>query len=211
MNLRHQDFDLANRMISGDETAFEEFSDNHIPALYRFALRRLHGDEELTREMVQSTVCKAIDKLESYRGGAALMTWLCAICRTEIAGHFRKKSRYGIEMDLGDEVVESEVSLASQKGESPEEAVLSKESSNVVHMVLDLLPDHYSRALEWKYLEGESVKTIAARFEIGAKAAESMLTRARSAFHDSYLELVEVEGPSSSSGIREVQITGAES
>lgn len=211
MSLRHPDFQLAKRMISGEETAFEEFSDNHIPALYRFALRRLHGDEELTRDMVQSTVCKAIDKLESYQGGAALMTWLCAICRTEIAGYFRKKSRNGIEMDLGDEVVESEVSLTIQKGDSPEEVTLSKESSTVVHMVLDLLPDHYSRALEWKYFEGDSVKTIAARFEIGAKAAESMLTRARQAFRDGYLELVEVEGPSSSGGTRDVHTTGAES
>jgi RNA polymerase sigma factor (sigma-70 family) len=53
-----------------------------------------------------------------------------------------------------------------------------------VHAVLDRLPPRYGRALEWKYLEELSVKEIARRLEVGPKAAESLLTRARLAFRD---------------------------
>src|SRR5688572_10327488 len=81
---------LVQRMLAGEVTAFEAFSDNYIPAVYRFAQRRLR-DPELTREIVQSTVCKAIAKLASWRGEAELMTWLCACCRNEIAAHFRRQ------------------------------------------------------------------------------------------------------------------------
>ena len=91
---------MVQQMIAGDEAAFERFSDGYIPALYRFAIKRLQGDRELARDVVQSTLCKVIEKLASFRGDAALMTWLCAVCRNEIAGHFRRGKKYGAEVEF---------------------------------------------------------------------------------------------------------------
>jgi RNA polymerase sigma-70 factor (ECF subfamily) len=211
MSLRHEDYELAARMIAGDEAAFDRFSDHHIPGLYRFALRRLQGDRELTREVVQSTVCKAISKLETYRGGSALMTWLCAICRTEIALHFRKRSRRGIEVELAEETLDAEVSAAKNEIPSPEAVVLEKESAALVHVVLDLLPEHYSRVLEWKYLEGLSVKVMASRLEMSDKATESLLTRARKTFRDRYEEMINATDPESVGDPTAFGVMGAES
>ncbi len=190
MNLRHEDYELAARMIAGDESAFDRFSDHHIPGLYRFALRRLQGDRELAREVVQSTVCKAISKLNTYRGGSALMTWLCAICRTEIALYFRKRSRRGVEVELAEETLDAEVSVTTSEIQSPEAVALEKESSGLVHVVLDLLPEHYSQVLEWKYLEDLSVKEMAGRMQMTDKATESLLTRARKTFRHRYEEMI---------------------
>ena len=78
------DRQLVQGMLAGDERAFERFSDHYIPALYRFALFRLKHDRELTNDIVQNTICKAIAKLSSFRGEAALMTWLCACCRWSV-------------------------------------------------------------------------------------------------------------------------------
>jgi DNA-directed RNA polymerase specialized sigma24 family protein len=71
---------------------------------------------------------------------------------------------------------------------------LRKELSQLVQVALDALPFHYSSALEWKYIEGLSVKEIASRLELGLKAAESLLTRARQAFRDSFLTLTSDSG-----------------
>jgi len=193
MSLRHEDYQFVARMISGDEAAFDLFSEHHIPALYRFALRRLQGDRELAGEIVQSTVCRAISRLASYRGGSALMTWLCVICRTEIAGYFRKRGRMGVEVELVDETLDAEVTIQNghKNGleKSPETAILEKESTSLVHVVLDLLPGHYAQVLEWKYLEGLSVKSMAERLEMTDKATESLLTRARKSFRRTHEEL----------------------
>ena len=54
----------------------------------------------------------------------------------------------------------------------------------LVQRVLDHLPVHYGNVLEWKYLEDAPVADIAARLDVSAKAAESLLTRARAAFRD---------------------------
>lgn len=179
-DLRLEEKALVERMLAGDEAAMEEFAEEYFPALYRFALSRL-GDRELAREAVQSTVCKALGKLESFRGEASLSTWLCACCRNEIRMGFRSKKRQPPVVGL----VGLEEDLASDR-DPPERALARKEKVRHVHAALDLLPPRYARALEWKYVERLPVKEIAGRLRLGAKAAESLLTRARQAFRDGY-------------------------
>lgn len=184
-------------MIAGDESAFDTFSSDYVPALYRFAVRRLQGDGELARDVVQSTVCKAIEKLPSFRGEAALMTWLCAICRNEIAGHFRKgKWRKGeVEFQEHEDLFGVSAGLGDGGFDGPERATLRGETRELVHDALDALPPHYGKALEWKYIDNVSVKEIAERLDVGPKAAESLLTRAREAFRKGYANLVDNVGP----------------
>jgi RNA polymerase sigma-70 factor (ECF subfamily) len=54
---------------------------------------------------------------------------------------------------------------------------------------MDALPTRYGEVLEWKYIDGMPVAEIARRLEIGPKAAESLLTRARVAFRTAILEM----------------------
>jgi RNA polymerase sigma-70 factor (ECF subfamily) len=177
-DLRLEEKALVERMLAGDEAAMEELADEYFPGLYRFALARLGGDTELTREVVQTTVCKALAKLETFRGEAPLLGWLCACCRNEIRMGFRKKQRQP-------RVVELEEDVASDR-DPPDGALARKEEVRHVHAVLDLLPPRYARALEWKYVERLSVREIAERLRLGTKAAESLLTRARQAFRQGY-------------------------
>ncbi len=185
---RRQEKALVRRMLAGDEAAFDEFADDYIPVVHRFAMRRLGGDLELAREMVQNTMCKAIAKLPSFRGEAALTTWLCACCRNEIAAHFRRRGRSIQEVGLAsDEVLAAAPAPGRTPPEGPEETTLRGESSRLVHDTLDALPPHYGKVLEWKYLEELPVKEIAARLDIGPKAAESLLTRARNSFRQDFM------------------------
>jgi len=183
---RHRkDRKLVRQILAGDETAFEQFSNAYIPVLYRFAQRRLDGNADLARDIVQSTLCKVITKLETYRGDAALTTWLCACCRNEIAAHFRS-NKNGREVELSDEVVAADSTGRSVTPSDPERLLLRAEHADLVHEALDSLPPHYGRALEWKYLEHLSVKEIASRLNLSPKATESLLTRARGSFRDEY-------------------------
>lgn len=189
------DQELVRRILAGDRRAFDEFADDYLPQLYRFASRRLAGDREATAEVVQSTTCKALSKLAGFRGEAALMTWLCAVCRNEIAAHFRElgKRRSETEFDTVEQaspdIVHGSTPVAQSGFEGPERAAVRRESAQRVHDLLDRMPPRYASVLEMKYLQDISVREIAARLEISAKAAESLLTRARNAFRGSWGEL----------------------
>jgi RNA polymerase sigma-70 factor (ECF subfamily) len=174
---------LVSRMRAGEEQAFEIFAGRYIPLLYRFAGARLNGQRELTRDVVQSTICKVIEKLDSWRGEASLFTWLAACCRNEIAAHYRRQESRPVLAPIDDEP-----SFESLEP-GPEDQLLASDNRTLVHAVLDQLPPSYASALEWKYLEEVSVDEIARRLALGPKAAESTLTRARNAFRAAYERL----------------------
>lgn len=181
--------ELVERMRAGDESAFDTFGARYPRALYRFALHRLDGRRDLTREIVQTALAKALAKLDGYRGDASLLTWLCACCHNEIRMHRRHLRSVPAETRLEDDV-EPAAGVRLPRPDDPEEAVLRGERGNLVHVTLDVLPEHYARALEWKYLERLPVAEIARRMETTPKAAESLLTRARNAFRGRYEELI---------------------
>ncbi len=89
--------------------------------------------------------------------------------------------------DLAD--VRAAMESLAAAGGGPEQSLRRKELMRLVRVALDHLPPHYGDALEWKYLDGLSVTEIGGRLEIGTKAAESMLTRARDAFRDAFAAL----------------------
>jgi RNA polymerase sigma-70 factor (ECF subfamily) len=183
----HPDRFLVARMVRGDEAAFGEFFESHFAPLFRFAMPRVANDAQLAEDVVQAALCRAVRKLASYRGEAALLTWLCTFCRHEISAYFEKASRVPPMVELLDDIPEVRAALESLRpSDRPEEALRRNETGRAVQIVLDRLPGHYGDALEWKYIEGLSVAEIAERLGVGAKTAESMLTRARLAFRDAF-------------------------
>lgn len=185
METHEEDLRLVERMLDGDSAAYTAFAERYLPPLYRFTQSRLGRDRERTRDLVQTAVTKALSKLDSYRGDAALLTWLCACCRNEVLMHFRARRNAPRETELADGM-EPAVGFRHSPSPDPEAGLLRAESAHQVHMTLDQLPGHYAQALEWKYVEGASVEQIATRLGVSAKAAESLLTRARGAFRKHY-------------------------
>ena len=189
MNFR--DRGLVRKMLAGDERAFNEFFEGHFPGLYRFAMTRLNHDEDAAEEVAQATICKAITKLRTYRGEAALFTWLCTFCRHEISAYCRRNRINAEQVDLVEEFPEVRAALESLGVESddPGSVLDQKELGRLVQITLDQLPGRYGSALEWKYLDNLPVKEIANRMNLRPKAAESLLTRARNSFRKTYARL----------------------
>jgi RNA polymerase sigma-70 factor (ECF subfamily) len=183
----HPDRFLVACMVRGDEAAFGEFFESHFAPLFRFAMPRVANDAQVAEDVVQAALCRAVRKLASYRGEAALLTWLCTFCRHEISAYFENASRVPPMVELLDDIPEVRAALESLRtSDRPEAALQRNETSRLVQIVLDRLPGHYGDALEWKYIDGLSVAEIAERLGLGTKAAESMLTRARVAFRAAF-------------------------
>ena len=191
MNCFQDDRELVRRLLRRDEEAFREFFDGYFPRLYRFARARLDDPGDVD-EVVQSTLIQVVRKLSTYRGEAALFTWLCTFCRREISALWKRRDRRPQEVDLlerNPEIRAALESLPTATGHEPDVALHRSEIARLVQVTLDHLPHHYGNALEWKYIEGHTVREIADLLQIGPKAAESLLTRARQAFRAEFAAL----------------------
>ena len=192
MNPLHTDWALSRRIRAGDERAFRELFERFFPRLFRFALARLDGNRAEAREVVQLTFCRAFEHLGSYRGESSLYGWFCQICRNAIADRGRTL-RHELECLSAmeeDATLESILeALQAPASDEPETVLWRTELARLIQAALDCLPGHYGDVLEWKYVEGLSVKEIGERLAIGTKAAESCLTRARGAFRAALAEI----------------------
>lgn len=189
-----QDRQLVKCLRAGDEKAFERFFEENFARLYRFAMARTGGDDTLAQEAAQSTLIRAMQKLQSYRGEAALFTWLCSICRNQINDTLRADGRRKDRIVLTEDHPEIQAmveAISAPEEEGPAGAYQRQEGIRLIQVALDSLPASYGDVLEWKYIEGYSVAEIATKLEVGREAAQSMIARAKRAFADVYRTLLD--------------------
>ena len=188
----HIDRELARQVLAGDERAFRQLFDSFFPRLYRFALVRLRGDHDAADEVVQRTFCKAIERLDTYRGEAALYTWFCQICRNTLIDHCRRRGADARHLTSLEDVPDLRAvleAITAPAVEQPEVVAWQDDMRRLIQATVDVLPARYGDVLEWKYIDGLPVQEIAQRLAIGPKAAESLLTRAREAFRAAMLDM----------------------
>lgn len=187
---------LARRILEGDEKSFDAFFAGYYPRLYRFALARLDNDRSLADETAQVVLCQALSKLDTYRGEAPLFSWLCTFCRYELSRQRKARQRAQGDKPLieDDPAVQAALdSLLGSAANDPDVALYRSELSRLVKVALDSVPSLYADVLEAKYVQDRSVKEISALLGKSPKATESILTRARAAFRDSFRTLIESE------------------
>lgn len=180
--MENDDQQLVARLRAGDEAAFRAFFEEYFDRLYRFAMSRTRGDADMSEEAAQRALCRAVRRLETWRGEAALFTWLAQICRNELADlgeAARRDASRTVSLDADERLrgrIEGEVAdPRSDPSREPEEAQFAQ----LLREVLDGLPGRYGDVLEWKYLDDMSVEQIAGRLHTSFESAQSTLQRAR--------------------------------
>ena len=189
-----EDKKLVKQLLAGNERAFDQFFNENFSRLYRFCLTRLSDDPDAAREVAQITLTKAVRKIHTYKGEAALFTWLCSICRNETSDWLAKQGRYREHIVLTEEFPEVQAAVESFRvvePPGPDQHYRRVELVRLIQVALDALPPKYGDVLEWKYIEGYSIKEISERMNIGTEATQSLLARARRAFADVYSSLTD--------------------
>lgn len=183
------DQQLLAGMRAGDESAFTQFFNGFFPRLYRFVLPRVDRDPTIAEELCQQVLTRAMPRLRSFRGEASLFTWLCQIARHELADYWQRRGRDAAHLrqfDDAEEVRAALESLEAPESTGPEAMQSQRELARQVQVALDHLPPQYASVLEWQYIDGLTVREIAARQGQTLIGAQSLLARARRAFQDAF-------------------------
>jgi RNA polymerase sigma-70 factor (ECF subfamily) len=201
------DRNLVTRMRTGEQRAFDEFFAMCSTRLAAYAARRSGLNSYSVEDVVQNTLIKAIRNLNSYRGEAALLTWVTEICRHELADFHRKEARRPTHESLDTTETAStavrQISVPEQMEPPGEWDSMMRRTA--VMRAFEALPKQYAVALEAKYGDGLSVEDIAQLLEVTPIAAQSLLARARQAFREQW----RLQQEESGSGARGSLATGS--
>ena len=189
-------FDLRwrSKALGGDRRAVGLLAAEALRPLYRFCLYRVGGNHHLCKEVVQETLLGAIERLAGYdprRSAGDIFGWLTGLARNEIRRVLARERRGAELAGFWQRMDDQLLSLYAMLESEPfgDELLARRETREMVNATMAQLPLPYGRALEAKYVAGQSVREIATSMGTSEKAAESLLGRARAAFRATFLAL----------------------
>jgi RNA polymerase sigma-70 factor (ECF subfamily) len=160
--------ELINAACAGDPDAERALYEAHVDRIFRLAYR-MTGDEALAQDLTQETFIRAFDRLDSFRGDAALATWLHAIATRVILNSVRKIKRL------------RERELALERAQEPRTADRGDiELRMTLHRAIDALPADLRLVMVMHDIEGFKHREIAAALAIAPATSKTRLFRARS-------------------------------
>jgi RNA polymerase sigma-70 factor (ECF subfamily) len=163
---------LTRKLLAGEESAWVEFHAAYASRLLRYLLVVCAGREDTAREVLQQTLLRAVKYMRIITTEPELWSWLTVLARTAAVDNIRREHRYlGFLTRWGRESSQPFPPSVEGQGEVELEAALS--------VVWEELPAEDRNLLERKYLDGVSIRAMAASLETSEKAVESRLTRAR--------------------------------
>jgi RNA polymerase sigma-70 factor, ECF subfamily len=177
---------------AGDRGAIERFYDANVDGLYAFVFYRVGRDASLAEDVVQETFALALAKQAAYdpaRGSVG--SWLAVMSRNVIRDHLRDHRRADQLQQTWERIdaTLAQTFAAMAERPLPGEVLERAETRDLVHMAIANLPEQYRSALTRKYVDGESLETLAGELGISVDATKSLLARARRAFRDTFATL----------------------
>lgn len=172
------DEELIGAARRGDRDAFDELVRRTFVDTFTLA-RRLTGNEEDAKDVVQDAYLRAWRAIGKFRGDAAFSTWMYRITANAAATHMRKRRRHRAEPI--DEVAEPADPRAEAR---PAEAAESSDALARIGAAVDDLPPKLRTIVVLKDVYGLPHEAIAEELGISVAAAKVRLHRARRKLRD---------------------------
>ncbi|HYO40583.1 MAG TPA: RNA polymerase sigma factor SigM [Nocardioidaceae bacterium] len=175
---------LLRAHLEGDPDAFGELFTRHRDRLWAVALRTT-GDPEEAADSLQDALVAAFRRAGSYRGDAAVTTWLHRIVVNACLDRLRRRSVRRTEPlpdDLGDRSQHDTATPAvpaSAGVVDPADLAVDAERRAAVLAALDTLPPDQRAAVVLVDLEGYSVDEVATLLDCPQGTVKSRCSRAR--------------------------------
>jgi len=161
------DVALLAAAAAGEPAAVRALLDATGSVVYGFVYARVGGDAAAAEDIVQETYIQAMRSAHTFRGEAAVKTWLCTIARRRIARHF--------EAERKAEFARRGMSVVGEEPSDDDEV----ERRDEIVRALGRLPAVHRQVLVLKYLDDLTVEQIARELGRTHVQVQSLLQRAR--------------------------------
>lgn len=184
------DAELLAAARSGDRRALETLLARHEAQVYRFG-RKMCGDPEDAKDVLQETLLAAARGARDFRGASSISTWLYSIARSFCIKKRRRSvfAPAGGERSLEGDAAAEAKRLASNDPNA-EEALAGKQVEAALERAIRSLDPKYREVLVLRDVEGLSAPEVAEVLGVGVDAVKSRLHRARLAVREQVAPLL---------------------
>jgi RNA polymerase sigma-70 factor (ECF subfamily) len=180
--IKDEDFDLIQRINSGQIDQFHELVKRYEQKLYNFSLRmcREHQDAE---DMVQDTFLNVFKYLKDFRYETKFKNWLYKVAASSCIKK-RRKSKFAPERELSlDEFRPNDEAEAPDQvpewAQMPLDKLLNAELTGAVHQGILAIPKKYRMVIVLRDIEGFSTAATAQILNLSPANVKVRLHRAR--------------------------------
>lgn len=162
---------LTGLMARGDEAAYRFFFEQYYHRLFRYQIVVCHGNEDQAREALQSTFLRVVRHIRRFDSEEVFWSWLTVLARSAAKDEQRKQQR---QISFWSRFFKSQ----PQNEEAPD-VEADEQLTALLEKHLKQLPESDRVLVEEKYLNCQSVKSIALKAQASEKAIDSRLVRLR--------------------------------
>jgi RNA polymerase sigma-70 factor (ECF subfamily) len=177
--------DMTVRMANGEETAFKEFYEGYCDRLFRYLLLLTRGNEDLARDLLQTTMAKVVRIKGEFRDEARLWNWLATIARNSFIDSLRRSQRAPQLVPLLPDDAPETPMVPPDDSDAPLFDALDR-------CLIELEADEQA-LIEAFYFKGGSHHSVAERQNTTPKAVESKLARLRQKLRTAILKQLRYE------------------
>lgn len=169
---------MIGQVLSGDSAAFGEIVERHEDRLYN-TIYRLVGSADDARDLLQDTFVKAYEKLDDFRGGSSLYTWLFRIAVNTSLSHRRRRKWVQMGAPAGDDDPNPGNAVADTAADDPADPLIAAETETLVQEAINSLDDEHRTVVVLRDIQHCDYHEIADILEVPPGTVKSRLHRAR--------------------------------
>ena len=170
--LKDSDESLMTSICAGDHRAFATLVERHNKMFFSAAYR-VCGNSIEAEDIVQDAFLKLWAKPQAFDAsrGVKFTTWFYRVV-SNVAIDAARKKKPQVDTDV--------VDLMADQSAAADDMIVMDEQQRALEEAIQELPERQKKALNLCFYEGLSIKEAAEIMDVGVKALESLLMRAKS-------------------------------
>ena len=157
-----EDRELVDRVLEGDNTAFEYLFNRYRDAIHRLFVQRLGGANDAD-DLLQETFIKVYINIHRYSADYTFGQWVYTIARNTF-----------IDLSIDDRFY-----APASSAPTPEESVINLQQRSQIEQYLDRLAPRYRQLILMRFFEEYSYEEIAAKLALPLGTVKTQIHRAR--------------------------------
>ncbi len=174
------DTELIERVLEGDQGAFEMLYDRYFPRILAFVNKRVSNRAD-AEEIVQEVFINIFSSLGTFRAEAPFAAWALGVARRTVWNRFKKKRHPTVPFDAGEDPDDFDaLSTSTPRAPTPLEDYECRERIGQLNTIAQhALTSEQRELVERHHLLHQSIETIAKGMNKSENAVKSNLYRAR--------------------------------